>query len=381
MKKKAAALVLCALLVFQLAVPPAEAAEDVYFIAVQEYILPLSDDTMSFWHGGYLYIPSTIFTGVVRDALDISHTYNSAKKHVVLYGGLRSNGRSIWFELENNYGYDKEGNTFYPGAIMHNGIPYVPAALVAKFFDLQYSITEAPQGHLVWLRPPSFDAMLGLTPAEFTNASSYSMASRYNEYLKSKENQSTVDSSGGPGSAGAEIEGRSIYLCLEAGDTTSTLLDTLDRYGAQAAFFCTVDFLREQGDLLRRMVATGQTVGILADASDPSWTVTEQLEEGNRALAQATCGKTRLVMLKNGNDQAAQAARDAGYCCVTPDIDRTEYGLRSSPNANSLLKRVSAYRGDVSIWLGGTADAMGLRAFLLATENADGRCLALMETA
>lgn len=375
MKKRAAALALCALLVLRLAVPPAEAAEDVYFIAVQEYVLPLSNDTMPFWYGGYLYIPSTIFTGVVRDALDISQTYNSAQKRVVLYTGLRSGGRSILFDLGKNYAYDKDGNTLFPGAILRNGVPYVPASVVAKFFNLQYSITEVNHGHLVWLRWPGF----GLSDKDFANAASFSMAECYNVYLKSKEPQGPAADSGT--GSGVETEDRSIYLCLEAGDTTAALLDALDRYDAQAAFFCTVDFLRGQGDLLRRMAATGQSVGILADAADPSRTVAEQLEEGNRALALATCGKTRLAMIQNGNDQALQAARDAGYCCVTPDIDRTEYDLRSGSNAASLLKRVSAYRGDVSVWLGGTADAVGLRAFLLAAGDADGRCLALTETA
>lgn len=381
MKKKAAALALCMLLVLQLAAPPARAADNLYFIAAQEYILPLSDETMPFWYGGYLYISSTIFTGVVRDALDISYTYSTAKKSVILYSGLRNGGaKSIWFELEKNYGYDKDGNTFYPGAILRGGVPYVPASVVAKFFDLQYSITEAAYGYLVWLRPLSFETSLGLTPEEFTNASTYSMASRYNEYLKSKESQETT-STGETGSAGVEIGDRSIYLCLKAGDGTEALLDALDRYGAQAAFFCTVDFLRENGDLLRRMTATGQTVGILADGADPDMTVEEQLEEGNRALELATCAKTRMALLENAGDQTAQAARDAGWCCVTPDLDRTGYDLRSAANASALLKQVSAQRGDVSVWLGDSADTVGLRAFLLAAGNADGRCLALTETA
>lgn len=374
MKKRAAALALCALLVFQMAVPPAEAAEDVCFIAVQEYVLPLSDDTMPFWYAGYLYIPSTIFTGVVRDVLDISQTYNSAQNRVALYTSLRSGARSILFDLGKNYAYDKDGNTLYPGAILRGGVPYVPASVVAKYFNLQYSMTEVNHGHLVWLRWPGF----GLSDRDFANAASYSMAECYNAYLKGKEPQ---EPAAGVESGGVEIEDRSIYLCLEAGDTTASLLDALDRYGAQAAFFCTVDFLQEQGDLLRRMAATGQSVGILADAADPLRTVTEQLEEGNRALALATCGKTRLAMVQNANDQALQAARDAGYYCAAPDIDRTGYGLRSSSNASSLLKRVSGYRGDVSVWLGSTADAAGLRAFLLAAGDADGRCLALTETA
>ena len=376
MKKKAAALLLCTLLVFQLAAPPAAAAKDVYFIAAQEYVLPLSDSTMPFWSGGYLYIPATIFSGNVWKMFGISYNYNASNQVAILYSSNNRN-RSLMFYMDRNYAQDREGNISVPGGILRNGVPYVPASLVAKFFDLQYSITEVNHGHLVWLHWPGFV----LTDKEFAYAASFSMEECYNTYLKSKEPQSEGAGPGESGSAGVEIEGRSIYLCLEAGETTPALLDALDRYSAQAAFFCTVDFLRQNGDLLRRMTATGQTIGILADAADPSRTVAEQLEEGNRALAQATCGKTRMALIRNGNDQALQAAREAGYCCLTADIDRAGYGLRSSSNASALLKKVSAYQGDVTVWLGDTADAVGLRAFLLTAENADGRCLALTETA
>lgn len=376
MKKKIAALTLCVLLLFQIAAPPARAAKDVYFTAVQEYILPLSDSTMPFWSGGYLYIPATIFSGNVWKMFGVSYNYNAATKVVILYSSNNRN-RSLMFYLDKNYAQDREGNISVPGGILRNGVPYVPASLVAKFFDLQYSITEVNHGYLVWLRLPGFV----LTDKEFAYAASFSMEECYNTYLKDQEPQPGSDSTGEGGGTGVEIEGRSIYLCLEAGDDTAALLDALDRYHAQAAFFCTADFLRQQGGLLRRMTATGQTVGILADASDPSQTVAEQLEAGNRVLAQATCGKTRMALVRNGNEKALQEARDAGYCCVTPDIDRTDYGLRSSTNAASLLKRVSAYQGDVTVWLGDAADAVGLRAFLLTAENADGRCLALTETA
>ncbi len=72
MKRRAAALLFCLLLVFQLSLPPARAAERVYFTAVGSYVLPLSDNTMPFWSGGYVYIPSSIFTGAAREALGIS---------------------------------------------------------------------------------------------------------------------------------------------------------------------------------------------------------------------------------------------------------------------------------------------------------------------
>ena len=77
------------------------------------------------------------------------------------------------------------------------------------------------------------------------------------------------------------MTGQRIYLGMEASDAAQTrsLLDTLDRYGGQAAFYCTAEFLETEGDLLRRMAATGQAIGLLADA-DGDRSVTEQLEAG-----------------------------------------------------------------------------------------------------
>ena len=168
---------------------------------------------------------------------------------------------------------------------------------------------------------------------------------------------------------------------MTAGANTSALLDTLDRYGAQAAFFCTPEFLEQQGDLLRRMTATGQTIAILADAGDETRTVEEQLEAGNRALERATCGRTRLVRVENGDEQTFQRLGEAGYRCLEPDLDRSGYDLRSASNADSLLRRVLSYRGDdVTVWAADRADALGLRYFLADTESGDGRCLAWTET-
>ena len=54
-------------------------------------------------------------------------------------------------------------------------------------------------------------------------------------------------------------------------------------------------------------------------------------------------------------------------------------GLRDGAQAEDLLRQISAQRGDVRIWLGNTAGAAGLRAFLAAAQ-AENRCLALTET-
>ena len=304
-KRRWAALALSLLLLFQLAAPPkAQAVNYVYFVAAGENVLPLSDATMPFWSGGYLYIASSIFTGIAREALNIGRSRNDKEKLVVLYSGSRA--KSLWFEWEKDCAYDVDGNVFYPGAIYRNDEVYVPVSLVARFFDLQYSVNkvnsrvngEPIQGDLAWIRKPGNV----LTDKYFMDAASSVITNRYEDYLKDKEKEQEQQGISSPGTAqtpaGVDIEGKRIYLCITAGADTSVLLDTLDHYSAQAAFFCTPEFMEQQGDLLRRMMATGQTIGILADAGDETQTVEEQLEAGNRALERATFGRTRLVRVE-----------------------------------------------------------------------------------
>ena len=97
-------------------------------------------------------------------------------------------------------------------------------------------------------------------------------------------------------------------------------------------------------------------------------------------MARATLGKTRLAFLREGDGEAKQAAEDAGFRCLSVDVDRSGYDLRNTEQAENLLRRVSAQRGDVKIWLADRAGAIGLRAFLAIAGEAEDRCLALTET-
>jgi len=177
------------------------------------------------------------------------------------------------------------------------------------------------------------------------------------------------------------VTGQRIYLSMEAAESAavSSLLDTLDRYDAQAAFYCTAGFLEEAGDLLRRMSAAGQAIGLIADAADDR-PVTEQLEAGNRLLSQAASVKTRLAWIRNATAEAVAEAEAAGFCCLTPDLDRSAYPLSSTGAADTLFQRVTSRSGAVTVWLGDGANAAGLGSFLSAAEAADDRCLAMTET-
>lgn len=377
MKRRAALVLLAVLMALGLSTLSAAAGRSVYFLAVNDTVLPLSDETMPFWENGYLYIPSTIFAGDVYKELEIGYIPNQSRQLLVLYTA----GKSLHFPLGESYAQDTSGNSYYPGAVERNGIAFVPAALVAEFFDLSYSVTSVTgsgavssedRGWLVWLRQGSYN----LTAAQFADAAVPQMRARYDQYVKSKETQSeevpTV-----PEETEESFPGKSVYLCLQASDgaQVEAVLDVLDAQGARAAFYCTEEFLNQEGGLLRRMAATGQTIGILADGEDPL----EQVRRGNEALYAATCGKTRMVYCKN--ESGRSTLEQAGYCCLAPDLDRASYGLTGAGAAQTLYQRLNTRRNDTSVWLGGNVTAAGLQSLIQQAENSGDRCRALTETA
>ena len=373
MRRKLAALLLCLLLVFQMSAVPSEAAGTVYFTAVNKNVLSLSDATMPFWSGGYLYVPSTIFTGVGRD-LGVSYYPNIAKQTVLLYVDDTIYS-SLVFDLNKDYAIDNEGNMYFQKPIQRGGVIFLPISLIARCFGLLYSTVEVDRGYLVWVRNPDMD----MEERYFADAARSRMDYEYSQYLRNQgaAAEETVPEQSEP----SVVTGQRIYLSMEAAESAavSSLLDTLDRYDAQAAFYCTAGFLEEAGDMLRRMSAAGQAIGLIADAADDR-PVTEQLEAGNRLLSQAASVKTRLAWIRNATAEAVAEAEAAGFCCLTPDLDRSAYPLSSTGAADTLFQRVTSRSGAVTVWLGDGANAAGLGSFLSAAEAADDRCLAMTET-
>ena len=246
MKKRGAALLFCLLLVLQLALP-VRAAGSVYFVAAEASVLPLTDATMPFWSGGYLYVPASVFTG-----FDISIINNTAKKMTV----LEKDRRALLFDWEKGTAQDGGGQVLTPGLIQSGGSAFVPASIVSDFFGLQYSVTEVAHGYLVWLRSPNF----GMTAADFANAATYNMEERYTAYTKGSQTPSTPQT---PSGTTVPPSGARIRLCIEADQRAGSLLDALERANGWATFYCTPEFMENNGDLLRRLAVSGSAVGLL----------------------------------------------------------------------------------------------------------------------
>ncbi|WP_293009682.1 MULTISPECIES: hypothetical protein [unclassified Oscillibacter] len=366
MKRRFAAAVLALVLMGTLC-PPVSAEDSVYFTAVDERVLDLKDSTMPFWFGGYLYVAATVF----RES-GVNYSYNVVTQTLVLY----DSSRSLVFDVSTGSGTTGQGELYDHVCVTRGGVTFVAASPVASYFDRAYSNTPVNHGYLIRVK----SAAAVLPDSMFTDTASYQLGAKYQQYQK-KNTADPADVS--PGETGdPEVEdpassGKSIYLCFlaEEGEAVTAWLDALESRGVHAAFYFTEEALSRSGDQLRRIAASGSAVGLIPGFGGGA---AERLATMNRTLFAEAGIKTRLVYGTAGD---AAALRAAGYCPLSPGIDRAQYGLGSSGAANTLLNQIGKRRGPVSVWLGSDVTAGALRVFLASAAEEGDRLPAMTETA
>lgn len=383
-KRRTAAVFAAMLLLLQLVPASVSADETIYFTAVNETVLELSDTTMPFWSGGYLYVASSIFSG---KELGVFYSRNAAKQVVVLY----TRNSDLVFNMKTRTMTDGQGNEYSQSPIEKNGEVFIPINTVAQFFGLTYSttrITITTAGKTVnayLIRVKSSSAIL--SDKVFTDAAATQLLSRYDSYSSSKETRPSspflppTEEETPVTPEPAVVTGKKIYLCFAVRSTAAAedLLDLLNQYQMQATFYFPPDVLEGADDLLRRMVATGQGIGFLSAADeDGQWL--EKLKEANALLMRAAGEKTRLILPVGASAAQLQKAEGDGWYRVEADLNRAERGLTTASGAATLLKKVEDREDGAVIWLDGNVTAAGLKAFLAGAETAKDRCLAVTET-
>ena len=370
MKKRLAAAVLAVLLVLPVLSSSTLAADPVYFTAVNETVLELTATTMPFWSGGYLYVSCTMFS---NKELGVFYSLNYVKQTMVLY----TNRSALIFNLQDGSVADTQGNSYYPGTIVRGNDIFLPISMVSNYFGLVYTNMKVSQGYLI--RVKSSNAVL--SDSMFLDAVPSQLEYRYSQYLKSLTPAGEPTQPQQPEEQ-LPVVGKSIYLCVLANDIdrTEALLDVLDRHDCQATFYLSPKLLPQAGDLLRRMAATGQGIGLAPDASAPADRLASDLNRENDRLFEACRIKTRLTALPGGSQQQLSTLEDAGFRCLAPTLDRSAAGLRTSSGAAALLKKITAKSGEVSVWLSDQVSPAGLQAFLTDALTANNRCLSMTET-
>lgn len=296
-RRRVVPLLLAVVLVLSLSPMPASAAT-LYFTAVNNSVAPLTSDTMPFWSGGTLYVPYSIFDASLNKigvGLGLYTSYNRDSRTVTLFN-LR---QMLVFDLNSGTCRDDvTGTTYISRAIMRGGRPYLALNTVCSHFDLEYSynqLPDVPQGYLVRIKNKD----TGMSDADFIDAAKNVIGNRLREYTQSLNPAESTDPGTSPsipsnpgGNTQVGKDDTAAYLAFRC-ETAAGLTDILDVLGENkrcAVFFLTPQLL-EEGDLARRILGGGHSVGILADGGE----ALPLLEQGSLALERAACARTTLA--------------------------------------------------------------------------------------
>lgn len=349
-KRRVLRLLLTVVLVLGLFRPMSASAATLYFTAVNNSVAPLTSETMPFWSGGTLYVPYTIFDASLNGigvSLGLYTSYNRDSRTVTLFN-LR---QMLTFDLNSGTCRDDvTGTTYISRAIMRGGRPYLALSTVCSHFGLEYSYNQLsgiPQGFLVRIK--SSDTVMG--DADFIDAAKNVISNRLREYTQSLNpaestdpgvNQSTPPNQGGTTVPGRE--GPAAYLAFRC-ETDAGLTDILDALrgsGRCAVFFLTPQLL-EEGDLVRRILGGGHSVGILADGGE----ALPLLEQGGLALERAACARTTLTCAAPGQQEELE---ERGWVCWRETVLlRPDDTVNSNSFASGAVRRLG--KRDKAVYL------------------------------
>lgn len=355
-RRRVVPLLLAVVLVLSLSPMPASAAT-LYFTAVNNSVAPLTSDTMPFWSGGTLYVPYSIFDASLNKigvGLGLYTSYNRDTRTVTLFN-LR---QTLIFDLNSGTCRDDvTGTTYISRAIMRGGRPYLALSTVCSHFDLEYSynqLPDVPQGYLVRIK--SSDTVM--SDADFIDAAKNVISNRLREYTQSLNPAESTDpgsdpsaSSGPGGNTQVGKDDTAAYLAFrcETAAGLTDILDALEESKRCAVFFLTPQLL-EEGDLVRRILGGGHSVGILADGGETA----PLLEQGSLALERAACARTTLTYAPGQQE----SLEERGWVCwqetVHLDPDDT-----ANPNsfASGAVRRLGKGNQAVCLTLEGGENA------------------------
>lgn len=339
-RRRLLCLLLSVLLLVTLAPAHTAAAPTVYFTSVNDRLLPeLSNSTMPFWSDGQLYVPYTVVSGT---DLGVFYARSRDKTTSIVY----RQGIALTFDFAAKTAIDQDGNSYPYRAIVRDDVVFLPVALLAEFFSLDYSYTRVTYGYLVRVKSDT----VVLSDARFIDAASTSMEQRYNEYLKTYR-ESTGTDTPTPELTDDSIERAYLLVRVTEESASGALLDVLADTDDAATFVFTEESVGSYGALARRITVSGSAIALAVDASGGARRTIGAIERGNRALWNACNEKARLVLLENTTEETTRAVQEAGYCPIALDLDYSGdtlpalYRLSNSISTMARRSGCAAYLG------------------------------------
>lgn len=258
---------------------------------------------------------------------------------------------SLIFDVGNSITYDQDGKIYSYLAEIRGGVLYVPIEFICRIFGAVYSQYSSEYGPVIRIN----SIMSSYSDTELTAANREAMKALYDEYYPAAEQTAPVqpdppdvtpEPDPSPDESGP-VRRRTVYpmICGPINANTQTILSALETYGWQASFFLSEEDLTVQGDLLRRIVCGGHSLGLYVSAADP----VAQADALNELLSSMVLRKSRLVCIREGSRALSaaqkQALHDAGYRIWDGSLDpgsAAKSGDTVAANGRNLLQNAGS---------------------------------------
>lgn len=350
-------------------------AADLYFTAINDNVRPLTADTMPIWYGNVLYVPYTVFDSTTNGGFKLgidSASYNRNTNTV----SLLNLSQILRFDLNAGTCQDYITGEYYSArAILRNGLPYLPLKTVCAFFGLDYSYTAIRQGYLVRIK----SSAVVLSDADFIDAAENSINNRLRQYNQSLNPTPSTDSastvtppvspSDNTGSTASPTDVNT-YLAFRYadGESTAAILDALDSRGQYALFLFPPQALQEESGLVRRILGTGHSIGLLAEGADLEQT-RALLAEGNRLLERLAYTRTAFAYVPK---EQRTALAGEGWACWNETLSLSPGGsVSSSTFSANTLRRLKGRSKSTYLTIDGSLDAARVLPTLLSQLNSN----------
>ena len=309
---------------------PGIATERVCFTAVNDRLMPFQANAMPAWVNGLLYVPSTVFDRSVTTVdFGMQYNYSRSSNTVTLYN-LR---QMLVFDLAKGKAYDQISGKVMPRAVNRNGRIYLPVVAVCDFFGLDHYYTQTQSGYLLRI---SNDAAF-LSDEGFVDAASMDMANQLQKYQNSLKPVDPPVPPEEPPDDVTQQENSRVQVCIgvrcTTGEGLQTILNAMDRAGWRGAFFFEPNIIAGQDDLVRRVVGSGHTVGLLTQGEDVVAS-RQQLQQGNDLLA--LTARTAATAVFAPEEQRQELEKDNWVCWR----DTLNGSARTSERAVSYAQRM-----------------------------------------
>ncbi len=339
-RKKILALILALVMLLTLA-PAAQAAEDVFFVAVNDTIPLTLTGAAPYYSSGGLYVPYTVFDAAPGG---VASAYNADNQTFVLF----TRARRLIFDLAAETVQDEEDNVSSVSISYRSGILYVPLSLCASHFELSTSMLTSADGYTV-LRFTTgsqvYEDSLFIEKAE--NLISYRI-SQLQQPSEPDQPVTPADQPASPQIPPSEddppaVEPAVCYLAITQAEGMQAAADELGAQQLHAAFFLTAGEIDRDPALVRALFVAGHVLGVRAEPEAED--VGASLDAANEALCRVLQRKTVLA-LADAEEEALNGYRvfaaEPAAAEIAPEPGQTQLlvlGADAAGQIQSLLEQ------------------------------------------